>query len=85
MFFPPILKDFPRIEVNPEKLNGRPCIKGTRITVYDVLDYLRSGMSIEEIVENYPPLTQDDVKAALDFVKTMHNRTQYLNPTSATH
>ena len=67
-------KEFPRIEVNPEKLNRRPCIKGTRITVYDVLDYLSAGMSMEAIVENYPPLKQADVKAVLDFFKVLHNK-----------
>ena len=74
---------FPRIEVNPKKLNGRPCIKGTRITVYDILDYLSAGMSVADIVDNYPPLTEEDVKAALNFLKQWHSQTKYVSSTGA--
>lgn len=77
-------QNYPRIEVNPKKLNGRPCIQGTRITVENILDYLSTGMSIEEIVDNYPPLSKADVKDAIDFVKDWHSKTQYIKPSSAT-
>ncbi len=76
-------KQFHRIESNPRKQQGRPCIKGTRITVYDILDYLSAGMSAEEITENYPPLTKADIREAVDFVKYMHSHTQYLRSSGA--
>lgn len=68
---------FRRIEINPHKQQGRPCIKGTRISVYDILDYLNSGMSIASIVEEFPPLTEKDIHEALNFIKYMHDHTTY--------
>ncbi len=47
--------------------SGKPCIKGTRITVYDVLGYLAAGMSHSEIIEDFPQLTQNDIFACLAF------------------
>ncbi|MDM8560204.1 DUF433 domain-containing protein [Thiotrichales bacterium HSG14] len=47
--------------------SGKPCIHGLRITVYDVLEYLAYGMTIEEILEDFPELTQDDIRACLAF------------------
>lgn len=47
--------------------DGKPCIRGLRITVYEVLEYLASGMSPEEIVKDFPDLTIEDVKACLAF------------------
>jgi uncharacterized protein (DUF433 family) len=49
------------ITVEPDKRRGQPCIRGLRITVYDVLSYLASGMTEEEIISNYPDLTHDDI------------------------
>ena len=46
---------------------GKPCIRGMRITVYDVLDYLASGMTPEEILEDFPYLTADDIQACLSY------------------
>ena len=55
------------ITIDPDKRSGKPCIRGLRITVYDVLEYLASGMSGEEIVADFPELTHDDIRACLAF------------------
>jgi uncharacterized protein (DUF433 family) len=55
------------ITIDPNKRFGKPCIRGMRITVYDVLGWLASGLSITEITEDYPELTEDDVKACLAY------------------
>jgi uncharacterized protein (DUF433 family) len=55
------------ITVDPGKRGGKPCIRGMRITVYDVLDYLASGMSENEILADFPDLTRDDIHACLAF------------------
>ena len=47
------------ITINPDVCSGKPCIKGTRITVYDILEYLAGGMSINEILEDFPSLTDE--------------------------
>lgn len=56
-----------RITIEPGKRNGKPCIRGLRITVYEVLEYLASGMSPEEIIKDFPDLTIEDIKACLAF------------------
>ena len=55
------------ITIEPEKRGGKPCIRGLRITVYDVLDYLASDMSEDEILNDFPDLTHDDIRACLAF------------------
>ena len=55
------------ITIDPEKRGGKPCIRGLRITVYDVLGWLSSGMTPAEILEDYPELTQGDIMACLAF------------------
>jgi uncharacterized protein (DUF433 family) len=55
------------IEVNPEIRFGKPVIKGTRITVYDVLQWLASGMSYEEIISDFPQLTEKQILACLAY------------------
>jgi uncharacterized protein (DUF433 family) len=50
-----------RIEINPDICNGKPVIKGTRITVQTILEFLGAGDSIEEVLEGYPSLTRDDL------------------------
>jgi uncharacterized protein (DUF433 family) len=55
------------ITIEPGKRGGRPCIRGLRITVYEVLDYLASGMSEREILRDFPDLTADDIRACLQF------------------
>ena len=54
-----------RITINPKQCGGRPCIRGMRIRVADVLDLFASGLSAEEILEEMPDLEADDLKAAL--------------------
>jgi uncharacterized protein (DUF433 family) len=56
-----------RISIEPGKRGGKPCIRGMRITVYDVLEYLASGMSEPEILDDFPDLTQEDIRACLAF------------------
>jgi uncharacterized protein (DUF433 family) len=55
------------ITIEPGKRSGKPCIRGLRMTVSDVLDYLASGMSTAEILEDFPDLTIDDIRACLAF------------------
>lgn len=55
------------ITIEPGKRGGKPCIRGLRITVYDVLDYLASGMTEQEILDDFPDLTLEDIKACLAF------------------
>lgn len=55
------------ITIEPGKRGGKPCIRGLRITVYDVLEYLSSGMSQQEILDDFPYLTKDDILASLRF------------------
>jgi uncharacterized protein (DUF433 family) len=56
-----------RITIEPDKRGGRPCIRGLRITVYDVLSYLASGMSEAEILADFPDLEPEDIRASLAF------------------
>jgi uncharacterized protein (DUF433 family) len=63
-----------RIRVNPAVRSGKPCIKGTRIAVYDVLEYLAGGMSEDQIVADFPDLTRDDVRACLAFAAARERR-----------
>jgi uncharacterized protein (DUF433 family) len=62
------------IETRPEVRSGKPCFIGTRIAVYDVLDYLASGMTSEEIVHDFPELTDQHVRAAIEFAALRERR-----------
>ena len=55
------------ISINPDIRSGKPCIKGTRITVGDILQWLASGMSIPEILDDFPLLKEEHIRAALAF------------------
>ena len=55
------------IAIEPGKRGGRPCVRGMRITVYDVLSYLAAGMSQDEILADFPYLTADDIRACLSY------------------
>ncbi len=55
------------ITIEPGKRGGRPCIRGMRISVYDVLGWLAAGMSNEQIIEEYPELTLEDIRASLAY------------------
>jgi uncharacterized protein (DUF433 family) len=56
-----------QIEINPDIRFGKPCIKGTRIAVYDVLGWLAADMSTEEIIKDYPSLTKQHIQACLAY------------------
>jgi uncharacterized protein (DUF433 family) len=60
-----------RISVDPKVCHGKPCIKGTRIMVSVVLDNLAEGLTPEEIVAEYPPLTVEDVRAAVAYAAAL--------------
>lgn len=55
------------ITIEPGKRSGKPCIRGMRITVYDVISYVASGMTYEEILEDFPYLTKEDILACLSY------------------
>lgn len=55
------------ITIEPGKRSGKPCIRGMRITVQDILEYLAGGMSEEEILSDFPELTHEDIRACLTF------------------
>ena len=63
-----------RVSVNPAVRSGKPCIRGTRISVYDVLEYLAGGMSEDEILSDFPDLQREDIRAALSFAATRERR-----------
>ena len=56
-----------RISINPDVCNGRPIVRGTRIAVQTILEFLAAGDSVEEVLEEYPRLTRADVQACLDY------------------
>jgi uncharacterized protein (DUF433 family) len=55
------------ITIEPGKRSGQPCIRGMRITVRDVLEYLAGGMSVEELLADFPELTTEDIRACLAY------------------
>ena len=63
-----------RITIEPGKRGGKPCIRGLRITVYEVLEYLASGMSEAEILNDFPDLTREDIRACLAFAADRERR-----------
>ena len=63
-----------RISVNPAVRGGKPCINGTRITAYDVLEYLAGGMTEDQIVGDFPDIARDDIRAALAFAAARERR-----------
>jgi uncharacterized protein (DUF433 family) len=63
-----------RITVTPGVRSGKPCIKGTRITVYDVLEYLAGGMTETQILADFPDLTVEDIRACLAFAANRERR-----------
>jgi uncharacterized protein (DUF433 family) len=71
--------DYSRIiTLEPGKRSGKPCIRGLRITVYEVLDYLSSGMTHEEILQDFPYLTESDIRACLAFAADRERRTAFI-------
>lgn len=68
------------ITVEPGKRSGKPCIRGLRITVYDVLEYLASGMTESEILADFPDLTREDIRACLAFAAERERRLVSIPP-----
>lgn len=64
------------IQRNPNKRFGKPCVRETRITVYDVLGWLAAGMTIPEIIEDFPELTQEDIRACLAYAADREHKLQ---------
>lgn len=69
-----------RITIDPGRRGGKPCIRGLRITVYDVLDYLASGMSEAEILKDFPDLKVEDIRACLEFAADRERRLVSMPP-----
>jgi len=60
-----------RISIDPNVCHGKPCIKGTRIMVWIIVDYLANGDTVEDVLAAYPSLTREDVQAALAYAAEM--------------
>ncbi len=65
------------IKRNPNKRFGKPCIRNTRITVFDVLGWLAAGMSYDEIIHDFPELTKDDIRACLAYAADREHKLQH--------
>lgn len=68
------------IAIDPQKRGGKPCIRGLRITVYDVLEYLASGMSEAQLLSDFPDLEHRDIRACLAFAADRERRLVALPP-----
>jgi len=66
------------IKINPDRRFGKPCIRNTRITVFDVLGWLGSGMTYDEVLSDYQELTREDIKACLMFASDRERKLQTL-------
>jgi len=64
------------IRINPDKRFGKPCVRNTRITVFDILGWLGSGMTYEDVLYDYPELTREDIKACLMFAADRERKLQ---------
>jgi uncharacterized protein (DUF433 family) len=71
------------ITIEPDKRSGQPCIRGLRMTVQDVLEYLASGMTPEEILADFPDLTAEDIRACLAFAADRERRLRVVPPHEA--
>ena len=69
------------ITIESGKRSGKPCVRGMRITVYDVLEYLASGMSKDQIISEFPDLTREDIRACLAFAADSERRIKTLRVT----
>ena len=69
------MSNHPIITLEPGKRGGKPCIRGMRITVYDVLSYLAAGMTQQEILADFPYLTEEDILASLSYAAAREQRT----------
>ncbi len=66
------------ITLESGKRGGKPCIRGMRITVYDILNYLASGLTYQEIIDDFPELTMDDIQACLMYAADSEKHTRLL-------
>jgi len=66
-----------RITIEPGRRGGKPCIRGLRITVYDVLEYLASGMSEDQILRDFPDLMREDIRASIAFAADRERRLMF--------
>ena len=64
------------IKIHAEKRFGKPCIRETRITVYDILSWLASGMKMEEIISDFPELTAEDIQACYAYAADREHKTR---------
>jgi len=64
------------IKISAEKRFGKPCIRDTRISVFDILGWLGSGMTFEEVISDYPELTREDIQASLMYASDRERRLQ---------
>lgn len=69
-----------RITIEPEKRGGKPCIRGLRITVYEVLEYLASGMTEDKFLTDFPDLTREDIRACLAFAADRERKLAFIPP-----
>lgn len=73
------------ITIDPNKRGGKPCVRGMRITVYEVLGYLASDMTEEEILEDFPDLTREDLKACIAFAADRERRLMMVPAAAESH
>ena len=64
------------IKISPDKRFGKPCIRNTRISVFDILGWLGSGMTMDEVITDFPELTREDIKASLMFAADRERKLQ---------
>jgi uncharacterized protein (DUF433 family) len=69
------------ITMEPDKRGGQPCIRGLRMTVQDVLEYLAADMSVDEILSDFPDLTAEDIRACLAYAADRERRLRLVPPT----
>ena len=69
-----------RITIEPGKRGGKPCIRGLRITVHDVLEYLAAGMTEQEILADFPDLEPEDIEACLAFAADRERKFELAQP-----
>ena len=69
------------ITIEPGKRGGKPCIRGLRITVYDILEYLASGMTEDEVLRDFPDLNREDIRACLAFAADRERKLASSPPT----
>lgn len=68
------MSDRDTITIEPDKRGGKPCIRRMQITVYDVLGWVATGLSTDEIIDDFPELTETDIRACLEFAADREHR-----------